>query len=126
MAEKKKFWIQVPGFDPSTQIHHRGNAYLIKRLDHRVTIVTPYNIFTAVRISTIGAILAEWSKALRSGRSIFGCVGSNPTDCNAKEKIFFVSLYARKKIFCIYTSDTHCGDRTHDHWLKRPTLYLLS
>ena len=23
--------------------------------------------------------MAEWSKALRSGRSIFGCVGSNPT-----------------------------------------------
>jgi hypothetical protein len=25
--------------------------------------------------------LAEWSKALRSGRSIFGFVGSNPTGC---------------------------------------------
>ena len=23
--------------------------------------------------------MAEWSKALRLGRSIFGCVGSNPT-----------------------------------------------
>jgi hypothetical protein len=21
---------------------------------------------------------------------------------------------------------TFCGDRTHDHWLKRPTLYHLS
>ena len=27
----------------------------------------------------IGALLAEWSKALRLGRSLFGCVGSNPT-----------------------------------------------
>ena len=27
------------------------------------------------------AFLAERSKALRSGRSIFGCVGSNPTEC---------------------------------------------
>ena len=27
------------------------------------------------------ALVAEWSKALRSGRSIFGCVGSNPTQC---------------------------------------------
>ena len=26
--------------------------------------------------------MAEWSKALRSGRSIFGCVGSNPTPVN--------------------------------------------
>ena len=23
-------------------------------------------------------------------------------------------------------SYTLCGDRTHDHWLKRPTLYRLS
>ena len=30
------------------------------------------------------AFLAEWSKALRSGRSIFGCVGSNPTECKYK------------------------------------------
>jgi hypothetical protein len=27
------------------------------------------------------AILAEWSKAIRSGRTIFGCVSSNLTDC---------------------------------------------
>ena len=37
------------------------------------------------------AVLAEWSKALRSGRSIFGCVGSNPTGCNdiVNVKVFF-------------------------------------
>lgn len=27
------------------------------------------------------AFMAEWSKALRSGRSFFGSVGSNPTEC---------------------------------------------
>ena len=31
--------------------------------------------------SLLWAFLAERSKALRSGRSIFGCVGSNPTEC---------------------------------------------
>ena len=37
----------------------------------------------AIYISNIiiCAFLAEWSKALRLGRSIFGCVGSNPTEC---------------------------------------------
>ena len=49
------------------------------------------------------AFLAERSKALRSGRSIFGCVGSNPTGCidthcynhhqsTAGKNIFFASL----------------------------------
>ena len=38
------------------------------------------------------AVLAEWSKALRSGRSIFGCVGSNPTGCNIIF-IYFISYY---------------------------------
>ena len=39
-------------------------------------------------IPTVGdihsnAVLAEWSKALRSGRNLFGGVGSNPTGCNS-------------------------------------------
>ncbi len=38
------------------------------------------------------AFMAEWSKALRSGRSIFGCVGSNPTECK-KIYIFFSYVY---------------------------------
>ena len=39
-GDKKKFGLlQTPGFDPSIHNNNRGNAYLIKRLDHRVTIV---------------------------------------------------------------------------------------
>ena len=34
--------------------------------------------------------MAEWSKALRSGRSIFVCVGSNPTEC---KKIYYYYYY---------------------------------
>ena len=36
------------------------------------------------------AFLAEWSKALRSGRSFFGSVGSNPTGCI---HIYFCIIY---------------------------------
>ena len=36
----------------------------------------PINIYVCVC-----AVLAEWSKALRLGRSPFGGVGSNPTGC---------------------------------------------
>ena len=39
------------------------------------------------------ATLAEWSKASRLGRDIFGCVGSNPTGC-----MIFYSYC----IYCIY------------------------
>ena len=34
--------------------------------------------------------MAEWSKALRLGRSIFGCVGSNPTHVT-----FFLQTHRR-------------------------------
>ena len=54
-------------------VDSRVDAYLIKRLDHRVT--------KSLGRNQLNATLAEWSKALRSGRSIFGCVGSNPTGC---------------------------------------------
>ena len=33
--------------------------------------------------------------------------------------LFFIKIKKNKKY-------TYCGDRTHDHWLKRPTLYRLS
>ena len=35
--------------------------------------------------------MAEWSKALRLGRSIFGCVGSNPTPVT-----FFLQIHTRQ------------------------------
>ena len=35
--------------------------------------------------------MAEWSKALRLGRSIFGCVGSNPTPVT-----FFLQIHKRQ------------------------------
>ena len=54
-------------------------TYLIKRLDHRVSTECQY-VYSR-------ALLAERSKALRSGRSIFGCVGSNPTECNEPKYI---------------------------------------
>ena len=36
-------------------------------------------------------MMAEWSKALRSGRSIFGCVGSNPTPVNFFNILDYIS-----------------------------------
>jgi hypothetical protein len=38
--------------------------------------------FLLKKIKKKKAVLAEWSKALRSGRNLFGGVGSNPTGCN--------------------------------------------
>ena len=35
--------------------------------------------------------MAEWSKALRSGRSIFGCVGSNPTSVKFLNILDYIS-----------------------------------
>lgn len=58
-------------------------THLMKRLDHSLS--------TACHIYTYEALLAERSKALRSGRSIFGCVGSNPTEC-----IYFCFIYICK------------------------------
>ena len=60
----------------------------------------PFKPMVVGSIPTVGAkllraFLAEGSKALRSGRSIFGCVGSNPTECNQN-----VSIYA---MFCVRT-----------------------
>lgn len=41
--------------------------------------------------------MAEWSKALRLGRSLFGGVGSNPTGCNS---LFYFYLF----IYLLYTA----------------------
>ena len=38
-----------------------------------------YNVIIFISIK---ALLAEWSKAVRSGRTLSGGVGSNPTECN--------------------------------------------
>ena len=38
------------------------------------------------------ASVAEWSMALRSGRSLFGGVGSNPTGCTSRQNPFFFIL----------------------------------
>ena len=43
--------------------------------------------------------MAEWSKALRSGRSIFGCVGSNPTPVNLYSYLQFTIVYLFFKPF---------------------------
>ena len=51
--------------------------------------------------------MAEWSKALRSGRSIFGCVGSNPTP---------VILFLGTK--CFYNNED-CLDRYQSSFLNR-------
>ena len=40
--------------------------------------------------------MAEWSKALRLGRSIFGCVGSNPTPV-----IILLNLKKRNKLISL-------------------------
>ena len=63
--------------------------YQIKDPQVKLLIKSLYNIFCKfwAFVNTI-AVLAEWSKALRSGRSIFGCVGSNPTGCNLKSLIY--------------------------------------
>ena len=47
--------------------------------------------------------LAEWSKALVLGTSLFGGVGSNPT---AAKKLFYMSLVSTLKI------GNHCGKST--------------
>ena len=87
--------------------YRRDNIYLIKRLDHRVTIV--------IHSVVINRYEHSWPSGLR--RCVQVAVSSDawvriPPDAL---NIFKNNEYS-----------THCGDRTHDHWLKRPTLYLLS
>ncbi len=40
--------------------------------------------------------MAERSKALVSGTSIFGCVGSNPTLCNSVFLFYFLFFSSRR------------------------------
>src|SRR5690349_12349641 len=70
-------------------------------------------------INKIIAVLAEWFKASRSGRDIFGCVGSNPTGCIL---LFFFYLQYKKKRKAIDRD----GTRTRNHWIRSPGRYPIA
>ena len=86
--------------------------------------------------------MAEWSKALRLGRNIFGCVGSNPTPCTSYFDFFQSRFFSFvfKLIFgtsvCMCT--TKCASESPtkqksqskrdiflDLYLKNKTCFLL-
>ena len=75
--------VQIPS-QPSTSNNTRAHlAQTVERLPFKPVVV---GSIPTVGVFFIGyftrlATLAEWSKALRSGRSISGCVGSSPTGC---------------------------------------------
>ena len=52
-CKKKNFFVQMPGFEPMHLNMGGGNAYLIKRLDHRVTIVNPTAVYVCVDTHTL-------------------------------------------------------------------------
>ena len=124
-------------FEPHYPFHEPKNHDLRVRgmtiLDSWDDLRPKSNIRSTLKIhshlvTSSAASVAEWSKALRSGRSLFGGVGSNPTGCRSREII--------KIQFCSKSSQTK-SDRTlvlsecdHDrqtpwrnwiaHWTSNP------
>ena len=64
--------------------------------------------------------MAERSKALVLGTSLFGGVGSNPTPITNFFFVFETKIQTKQK------SNSHRGTRTHDHKIKSLALYQLS
>jgi hypothetical protein len=63
--------VDIEGFEPSTFRMQNGRS--------TTELNAPSCSITELKASHAKGEVAEWSKALRSGRSLFGGVGSNPT-----------------------------------------------
>ena len=62
------------------------------------------------------AAVAEWSKALRSGRNLFGGVGSNPT-CSKENTFAFAGVHSFLLLaskFPLVSSSPKSTDCVHD------------